>query len=797
MIRSRAVLLSLVSLSVAAAPETPTNVQVSPNPCGTGTAQVTWDGSLLTELSRYDLRIVHEASGTETTINTLSLDSLYIFDPQPGVTTVTVIAVDLQTNRYESTPVSLLTDETPPPPPGEPTVKWNLATGTALVSWPQVVDAETSVGSYGVKVVAGDGETNDFLVNTHSFTFAPPSSGNYTFSISAVDAVGNSSGPGPSKTVALPPAPPSALTFLSGPDSGKPAGTPLNFVLAAVDGAGAPTAYIGTVQFGVTGGVAALLPDDYTFTEPDSGQHAFDGQLRFDAPGSYLLVVRDLANPALEAQVQLEVLPEVVSLPVFLTEPNPTAAVGVAYQIDADGRVSASGGGTLVYATCGTPPAGFGVDATSGAVSWTPTTAAAVFNLCLRATNESGTTELNFQVTVSATAVEVVARLTAAPAVARAPAAVTLDASTSTTSGSVLAYRWRFGDGARAETEAPTVSHSYGLPGSYTAEVTVLDAQGTASHTSTRIQITDQEDRLPPSVKITASTLTGEGSAEIFFGCECTGSSGLVGYGWDLGTGETATGATLTRSFGPGRYQVRLVVVDANGLTGSDTVEVVVNGPEGQVPPSCSPSLAPPSGLAPLGVAHHANAEPGSSPLEAISWQLADGAASGASVSHTYQEPGWYQVQLKVKDTAGLACHATAQVVVIASAAQVPPVFMERYAERQAVCGTDFGHQPVVVGGSPRSFSLGPAPQGMTIDPATGRVAWRPAPWQAVPDASSHVAELIVSVGGASASQTLNLAVTPCVSTELGTCGCGASGAGGPLIVLVALLLWRRRSLRR
>ncbi len=795
MIRSPLVLLSLVSLSVAAAPGTPTNVQVSPNPCGTGTAQVTWDGSLLTDLQRYDLRIVHEASGTETMVNTLSLDSVYVFDPLPGVTAVTVIAVDLVGNSYETVPVSLFTDEAPPPAPGQPTVEWSFATGTAQITWPAVADAETSVVSYGVKVVTADGAIQTFAADLNAFSFAPPAAGDYTFSLSASDAVGNSSGPGPSRTVTLPPAPPTALTFRSGPDSDKLAGTVLNFVLAAVNATGDSIPYGGTVQFSVTGGVASLLPGDYTFTAADSGQHAFDGQLRFDAPGSYLLVARDLATPGLEAQVQLRVLPAEVSGPVILTEPNPSAAVGVAYQIAADGKVSASGGGTMVYATCGTPPTGFAVDAMSGAVSWTPNTAG-VFDLCLSATNEINTAEKDFQVTVSATAVEVVARLTAAPLVARAPAAVTLDASTSTTSGSVLAYRWRFGDGARAETGDPTVTHVYGLPGSYTAEVTVLDALGTASHTTTRLQITDQSDRLPPTVKITASTLTGEGSAEIAFDCECSGSSELVGFSWDLGTGETASGRALTRSFGPGRYLVGLGVVDANGLIGSDTVEVVVTGPEGQVPPFCAPSLAPPSGSAPLGVAHQANASPGSSPLEAIGWQLAGNSASGDSVSHTYSQAGWYPVLLKVKDTAGLACHASAQVVVTASATQVPPLFLERFAELQAVCGTAFSHQPIVAGGTPRTFSLGPAPQGMTIDPATGVVAWRPAPWQAIPDASSHAAELIVTAGGASASQVLNLTVTPCVSTELETCGCGASGAGGPLIGLALLLLWRRWTLR-
>lgn len=71
-----------------------------------------------------------------------------------------------------------------------------------------------------------------------------------------------------------------------------------------------------------------------------------------------------------------------------------------------------------------------------------------------------------------------VARL-ARPAGGRVGARVRLDASRSyDRDGRVAHYRWRFGDGRRAVTKRPRVSHRYRKPGAYAVRVNVVDDEG-------------------------------------------------------------------------------------------------------------------------------------------------------------------------------------------------------------------------------------------------------------------------------------------------------------------------------
>ncbi|MEP6731250.1 MAG: PKD domain-containing protein [bacterium] len=154
-----------------------------------------------------------------------------------------------------------------------------------------------------------------------------------------------------------------------------------------------------------------------------------------------------------------------------------------------------------------------------------------------------------------------------------------MDASTSTTTGSAT-YAWTFGDGATAS--GKTTSHSYASPGTYAVTLTVTDANGTNSKTSSMtVSATNQA----PVARFTAScpTLTCTFNAST-----STDNIGIVSYNWTWGDGrsETHSSPISNNSYvRTGTYVVTLKVTDGGGLTNSMTTSVLV--------PSASSNTAP------------------------------------------------------------------------------------------------------------------------------------------------------------------------------------------------------------
>jgi hypothetical protein len=98
-----------------------------------------------------------------------------------------------------------------------------------------------------------------------------------------------------------------------------------------------------------------------------------------------------------------------------------------------------------------------------------------------------------------------VARL-AAPAAVRTPAATTFDASASSdpeaaSGGGIANYHFDFGDGTSLDSPTPVVTHAYAKPGSYSATVTVTDAQGLGGAPSARVQAA-VTDGIAPTARI-------------------------------------------------------------------------------------------------------------------------------------------------------------------------------------------------------------------------------------------------------------------------------------------------------
>jgi glucose/arabinose dehydrogenase len=124
-----------------------------------------------------------------------------------------------------------------------------------------------------------------------------------------------------------------------------------------------------------------------------------------------------------------------------------------------------------------------------------------------------------------------VASFTATPNAGPAPLTVAFDGSASNDpEGQALTYEWNFGDGTGTTTPGPTVEHTYGTIGTFTATLVVRDNAGNASPPASRSISVQTEGNTAPVAEIVspgddATFAVGEGVT-------------LVGRGTDAEDGE-------------------------------------------------------------------------------------------------------------------------------------------------------------------------------------------------------------------------------------------------------------------
>ena len=221
--------------------------------------------------------------------------------------------------------------------------------------------------------------------------------------------------------------------------------------------------------------------------------------------------------------------------------------------------------------------------------------------------------------------------------------------------GSIVSYRWDFGDDAEAMGESPT--HAYASAGSYTVTLTVTDDQG-ATATDTLTATVGSLNEAPiaeagPDREVAAGeevTLDGSGSADL--------DGAITSYVWDFGDGQSAVGATATHTWSDeGSYTVTLTVTDDQGAEGSDTATITVTQPNRPPIPSFSlnPNPAAPDQLITFDAS--ATSDPDGDNVVSYQWDFGDGSPLqlGQLITHAYDAEGVYQATLTATDAHGAA----------------------------------------------------------------------------------------------------------------------------------------------
>ncbi|MGO4833699.1 PKD domain-containing protein, partial [Rhizobiaceae sp. 2RAB30] len=225
--------------------------------------------------------------------------------------------------------------------------------------------------------------------------------------------------------------------------------------------------------------------------------------------------------------------------------------------------------------------------------------------------------------------------------------------------GSILSYRWDFGDGTRAAGIGAT--HVYRAAGTYRVTLTVTDDSGRPNgetSSSFDVAVTNKDNR-PPDVRVGGDRSAFVDEIVDFDATGTVDSDGsIVSVHWDFGDGARASGFLARHAYRtPGRYTVHVLVGDDSGRRGATnegTFTVTVTDRYNKAPEiDTSAEIAMEAGVPRVFDATSA-ADPDGR-ITSYSWDFGDGTQTAEPlIEHSYAAPGTYFGKLTLVDDSGL-----------------------------------------------------------------------------------------------------------------------------------------------
>lgn len=213
--------------------------------------------------------------------------------------------------------------------------------------------------------------------------------------------------------------------------------------------------------------------------------------------------------------------------------------------------------------------------------------------------------------------------------------------------GTLLYYRWAFGDGAVLY--GRTVQHTYTRAGTYAVLLTVTDNDGGEGSTSLAVTV----DNRAPFAVTPGDFSVPTFEEHIFDAILSFDPDGLIQtYTWNFGDGTNATGRAVKHAFATQTPKtVTLTVRDEFGASGSAsfTVTVTNNGPTAAISGPSSVYTNELANLAGDGVDRDGT-------IALWDWSFGDASANASSVggaTHSYATKGTYTITLRVVDNSG------------------------------------------------------------------------------------------------------------------------------------------------
>lgn len=240
--------------------------------------------------------------------------------------------------------------------------------------------------------------------------------------------------------------------------------------------------------------------------------------------------------------------------------------------------------------------------------------------------------------------------------------------------GTIVSYLWDFGNDRTATT--PTGSATYTQPGTYTVSLTVTDNRG-ATNTATRQIVVTGAPNIPPNAVIRTVSVAGTIPLTVnLSGGNSNDPDGTIAsYAWDLGNGQTGTGASIQAIYTEaGTYTVSLTVTDNGGATATQTLEIEVSL-DSNIAPGAEISADPVVGSSPLQVTFDgSDSADVDGTIASYAWNFGNGQNGTGPTPPpvTYSLPGTYTATLTVTDNKGATGTATQTITVNRPPNEVP-----------------------------------------------------------------------------------------------------------------------------
>ena len=243
---------------------------------------------------------------------------------------------------------------------------------------------------------------------------------------------------------------------------------------------------------------------------------------------------------------------------------------------------------------------------------------------------------------------------------------VKFTASSTDPAGRALSFTWDFGDGSSAVSGA-SVAHVFAAAGTYNLKLTATNTANVSATSTLPIQVLSSAPSAPQLTLNNGAAIYATTPASL--SASSTDPLGLnLGYSWDFGDGQGATGANVTHTFSSaGTYTLSVRATNTASQSTTTSQQITVLTPAVTTPTISSSSTLPLVGQA---VSFTGSATSAKGLALSYQWAFGDGSTgTGSRVTHTYTNAGTYSVSLTVQDSNGASASATRQQAVAGTAA--------------------------------------------------------------------------------------------------------------------------------